>query len=935
MAPTWTRLALGVLFASIVVEGQYSGWIKDQRNTTLCRWLSLRASAIQDTVYLDGGRLAWTPGMSDGSFKIPMTDNNPLALAYKLNFSQPFDTASNFNYTTLLEPMPKAGSGNGGLDVAPNYQDGAMLANDHEFYLYGGTSLNISIYKMQDATDVIGYRLTQYSDSPIPPQFNPAVIFGELTDGVTRYVTYGGGANAPSEHKAWYFGGMRAPSAGPIVTGSSNENVTATEDSQFLITLDMKSQFYEKWYNTTIPSKIAVRANPEVVWVPVGEQGILAVLGGVVYPEYATTSGKSSNEGQSNFDSPKFMEEISIYDVASGEWYKQVTTGDIPGPLAQGCTVLGTAEDASSFNIYWYGGYPAIQANTGFEDAVWVLSLPSFIWTKIADGSGAHARVSHKCVHPYPDQMMVIGGIAQSAGNTVRCLEGAVQVFNMTSAEWMKSYDPTVYMDKYAIPTQVVKAIGGTPAGGATQTKPKGDWDEAGLGSVFAKPYDRSKIATYFPYASAETDQPGRTDLVNQGGGNLPSWVAPVLGVVLGLVFLSALVVGILLFRRRKLLKRNGGTTTVTTADDNGGRILSWIRGQHASEKAPTVMSDETTLHLNDLDSKIAPVVKSHPTGPSTVATYEAPNNTFYEMPDSSRPLELGDTGLSPVEIINKHTHFGQRPPHTRHQSGSWQSGAVSREQARSVSPNYASGSERPDSPPLGNPISSPSSGSLAIAGAGGVHSSATSMTAPAASGLPPNMGNNHQGYDQQQQQSPHQELEAQVPAPQQQQERTTSPPRDAAISGVSLLSEQDRINLRHLSGSSISSTTATLPNSAGLANGFQQHQDHDYQYQHHQHQHYPSTSTTAAEVYGEYPPPVSPGTLDTRNMEIGNVLLSPGPPISPPTAEERDGMDYLTAQPLRQQSPPQQQHTEHRRSVFHENTEDLDQPPQHGHQSR
>lgn len=652
------------------------------------------------------------------------------------------------------------------------------------------------------------------------------------------------------------------------------------------------------------------------------------------------------------------MEEISIYDVASGNWYKQVTTGDIPGPLAQGCTVLGTAEDASSFNIYWYGGYPALKANTDFEDAVWVLSLPSFIWTKIADGSTVHARVSHKCVRPYPDQMMVIGGIAQSAGGVVKCLDGAIQVFNMTSAEWMKSYDPAVYMDKYAIPAKVVNAIGGTPAGGATQTKPKGDWDEADLGSIFAKPYNRSKIETYFPYASTKTDTPVRTDLPTPSSGGLPSWVAPVLGVVLGLVFLSALVVGILLFRRRKFLRRNGGTDTITTADDNGGRILSWIRGQHGSEKAATVMSDETTLHLNDLDSKIAPVVKSHPTGPSTVATYEAPNNTFYEMPgkstscaqksqtrvtadayasitDSSRPLELSDTGLSPVEVINKHTHFGQRPSNTRHQSGSWQSGAMSQEQARSVSPNFASGSERPDSHSLGNPISSPSSGSLAIAGAGGVHSSAASMTAPAASGLPPNMGNSHQGYYQQQQQnqSHHQELEAQVPV-QQQQQRTTSPPRNAVISGVSLLSEQDRKNLRHLSAASVSSATATLPNSAGLGNGFHQHQDHDYQYQHHQH--HPSTSTTAADVHGDYPPPVSPGTLDTRNMEIGNVLLSPGPPISPPTAEEREGMDYLTAQPVRQQPPPpQQQHTEHRRSVFYENTEDLGQPPQHGHHPR
>ncbi|KAH7031070.1 uncharacterized protein B0I36DRAFT_349202 [Microdochium trichocladiopsis] len=896
MSSTLTKFALLALSTGALVEGQFSGWIKDQRNTTLCRWPSLRASAIQDAVYLDGGRIFWVPGMSDGHYELPQSDNNPLALAYKLNFSRPFDTSTGFNYTNLLEPMPKVGSGNAGTNVAPNYADGAMLANDHEFFLYGGTSQNIPIYRPQAGNEIVGYRLSQYTTAAVPGQFFPGGFFGLLPDTVTRYITFGGGASAPSENKAWYFSGMRSASGGPIFSSFSNKTIAPTNTSQTLITLDMGQQNFETWSNTTVPNKITARANPEVVWVPVGPQGILAVLGGVTFPDYATAAGVSEDAGQSMLDSPKFMEEISIYDVASGSWYKQTTTGDIPGQLAQGCTVVATAQDASSFNIYWYGGYPALKSNQGFEDGVWVLSLPSFIWTKVNNGTIPHARIGHKCVRPYPDQMMSIGGIAQSSGSVVGCLEGVVQVFNLTSAEWLSSYNPSVYMSNYSIPDKVVQAIGGTPAGGATQKTPRGGWDEEDLGGIFAKAYDRNKITTYFPYASDTSEPPPRTDL-DVGSGGLPSWVAPVLGVVLGLVFLSALVVAILLYRRRKLLKRNGGTTTVSTADENGGRILSWIRGQH-SEKAPTVMTEDTTLHLNDLDSKIAPMVGSHATGPSTVATYEAPNNILYEMDDTSRPPELSDTGLTPVDIINKHTHFAKRPEHRRHQSGSWQSGTVSQEHARSVSPNYASGSERPDSPSIGNPISSPSSGSLAVAGPGasasGVHSSAASMTAPAAAGLPPLMDNHHQ--------------QASSTAP--------PPPRNAVISGISLLSEQDRTHLRHLSASSVSSATATLPNSAGLVNGFQQHQDHDEQYQ----------QVGPAEVAGDYPPPVSPsamGTLDLRGAGMG-TLLSPTPPISPPTAEEREGMDYLTSQPVRSAAGGDQ-----RRSVFHEDTDEFGQQQQ------
>ncbi|PNH26459.1 hypothetical protein VD0002_g5595 [Verticillium dahliae] len=34
----------------------------------------------------------------------------------------------------------------------------------------------------------------------------------------------------------------------------------------------------------------------------------------------------------------------------------------------------------------------------------------------------------------------------------------------------------------------------------------------------------------------------------------------------------------------------------------------------------------------------------------------------FAELHDTSRPPELSDTGLSPMEIIDKHTHFGTSP---------------------------------------------------------------------------------------------------------------------------------------------------------------------------------------------------------------------------------------------------------------------------------
>ena len=55
---------------------------------------------------------------------------------FSLNLSYAFDTAMFNETTSLLQPMSKTG-GTAANNIAPNYVDGALLANDGEFYLYG------------------------------------------------------------------------------------------------------------------------------------------------------------------------------------------------------------------------------------------------------------------------------------------------------------------------------------------------------------------------------------------------------------------------------------------------------------------------------------------------------------------------------------------------------------------------------------------------------------------------------------------------------------------------------------------------------------------------------------------------------------------------------------------------------------------------------
>lgn len=314
--------------------------------------------------------------------------------------------------------------------------------------------------------------------------------------------------------------------------------------------------------------------------------------------------------------SPGFMSTIDIYDVAKDKWYRQPTTGG-PGQLTRGCAVVAPAQDSSSFNIYYYGGYPGLKPTEGFNDDVWVLSLPSFTWTKITD-SRATGRAGHKCFMPYPDQMIVIGGYTARGGQALTCLRETVRVFNVTTGTWLTSYSPDKWA-QYAIPAAVVSKIGGSPTGGATASSPSPSWASTDLAAVFRTRYDAAKIKTFYPYgleASTNNTNPSVPPPVEKTSGGTPAFLAPVLGVVLGLMFVTMLVVLALLWRRRRLFRRRASMSEAgMTEDSNKYRILSWMRGQsNPDPKAPpTVTSEDTTSSPGDLESSVGAAPPHHP----------------------------------------------------------------------------------------------------------------------------------------------------------------------------------------------------------------------------------------------------------------------------------------------------------------------------------
>ena len=368
------------------------------------------------------------------------------------------------------------------------------------------------------------------------------------------------------------------------------------------------------------------------------------------------------------------MSQVGIYDIATQTWYTQNTTSPPSIALALGCSVVASASDGSSHNIYVYGGMNGLTMTEPAYDSVWVLSLPTFTWKQISQGNETHGRFGHDCVKPYDDQMLVIGGQGNVAGSpTGQCIAGnsgggIIQGFNLSTGVWMDSYSPEVY-SKYQVPAGIFGDIGGDGNGGAKERAPfnGNEWSTPELAALFSTSYDTSKIKSYTPYTLTEpgpnntrpsvtpTD-PGNN---NGGGGGLPKWVAPVLGVVLGLIFITAVVLGCLLYRRRKHWKSSNHSVTDGTSEVNRGRILSWVKGSAGDPKSPTTLSATASDYNGsgtDLTSHGRSRAFSATSQGSTVGgratsplsheePVEAGSEMVHEMPDTSRIQELSDTG--------------------------------------------------------------------------------------------------------------------------------------------------------------------------------------------------------------------------------------------------------------------------------------------------
>lgn len=561
MAPVWKS---AVTFALV---GSVSGfdWA-NQVNVSICSWAQFRANVIRDTIYLDGGFLWSQRGLSNGQPPSTQTEDTG-SVIYTLNLGQPFGPATNL--TGLFKTMPKY-SAHTTDNITRTYYDGVMFANYDELILYGGLTRLTDSVSSPPPNETLGYEAYQYG--PESADWVPDFNLQTLPSNVTPYVTNGAGVSAPSENLGYYFSGMGAPDGGLIQDPIPPANTIANT----LITVDMSIMGQGSWTNSSL-GNISGRANAELVWVPVSTAGILIAIGGVINP-VSLAPGHILTQSQiaaSKTTNPTFMKTVSIFDIVTAKWYHQDTSGQIPPPLTQFCSVVAAASDGSSYNIYIYGGYDGINA-TGPESAtVYVLSVPSFTWTNVYTGDSTRARIGHKCFAVYPDQMFVIGGVLSQ--DPTKCLgSDIIQVFNLNSLLFQDTYSPLTWSN-YTVPSVITAKIGGNGQGGATVTAPSA-WNDSALATVFQSPYTGT-IQTYYPYAlvnvTTPTPSPGPISIQSNGGGGFPNWAGAVLGVVLGLGIVAGGALFWVVYVRRKSKESVAGSHRSSYR----GQILNWLMG--------------------------------------------------------------------------------------------------------------------------------------------------------------------------------------------------------------------------------------------------------------------------------------------------------------------------------------------------------------------
>ncbi|KAI8629058.1 hypothetical protein F5Y19DRAFT_484987 [Xylariaceae sp. FL1651] len=539
--------------------------VEDRANspTDVCMRWAAQSAVLNGTLYYYGGRKKTSPDQTDNEWN---NDFITVDLTKSWNISSP-------SVSGLAQPS-------GPPAVSLGY-----LWNDFDhLYLYGGEFDYPSSEPLPVSTwqyDIASSAWTELQD--------PKTSAGQYSDAggaPVQRAAEGAGVSVPELGLSWYFGGHLDWATTPgwsnqiarvylksllefTHPGYSNVQVDSLHNSG---APDSGAYRNITWAGVQNQDGFTERADGVLVYVPGwGPGGILLGLGGGVVSDHDTSDAFAS------------MTTIDVYDIASSQWYHQQTSGkEIPQVRVNPCAVVFSAPDASSFNIYMYGGQNLLPVGQQVQYTdIWILTIPSFTWIKVdASGNEPAARAGHACA-ARDGQIVVVGGYI---GENIKCEQPGIYAFDASKLAWQSSFNAgdhpadanaanSVLAGSYGyqVPAPVQSVIGGSSDGGATATQPAS-------GPATDGPFKTGVPPVFTVTASGSTS----TITNSPGGANQAAASANdtsrkggliAAGVIAGLAGLLALYLGYCawLWRRQvRAYKRHMAVANSYGADDYG-----------------------------------------------------------------------------------------------------------------------------------------------------------------------------------------------------------------------------------------------------------------------------------------------------------------------------------------------------------------------------
>ncbi|RDH18966.1 kelch repeat protein [Aspergillus niger ATCC 13496] len=480
------------------------------------------------TLFIDGGEVRY------------LEDNNTIS-AYAIRDLQTVDVSKSFSNTDsdLFTHIDKPYNASD-PDEYPTFLDEGSAFNDGEnLYFYGG------------------YKSGRDGPKTVPPvetwkydiQNNNWTRDGFGGVPLVRLIE-GGAVVSHSQNKAYYLGGVEDPGGNPNIYGTAGADVEIVSG---LLVLDQSTLQWSNLSTSEMNNYGTIGAGYLNLLEDVGDEGLLVAFGGYKYPVGHKVSLLCASQTNTTFHNP--MEYINLYDIANQKWYTQQSTGDIPNWRMAGCSVTVAAQDRSSFSIYMFGGMAATTAKS--DGDVYVLSLPSFRWIRVNEGSSI--REKHTCNVLGKHTMLVVGGTIPTDSSEyepkpVNCdtgtFENGLAIFDLNQHTWLTDYNADD-QSEYALSSAITDVIGGSSTGGANVTQPKNGFNDTTLATMFQKAVITTTTNSTAGANSTSTSASGSSSSTGSSKGTSLS-KGGIAGATVGAVVGASAIAGLAFF----LIKR-------------------------------------------------------------------------------------------------------------------------------------------------------------------------------------------------------------------------------------------------------------------------------------------------------------------------------------------------------------------------------------------